>query len=44
MKSGNTLDDGFQNCGDPDDWEFAKVAQRVAEWNPDLIVQLGDYI
>ena len=44
MKAGSALDDGFQNCGDPDDWEFAKVAQRVAEWQPDLIIQLGDYI
>ena len=24
--------------------EFAKVAQRIAEWQPDLIIQLGDYI
>ncbi|WP_312641473.1 metallophosphoesterase [Candidatus Nitrospira allomarina] len=44
MKAGSAFDDGFQNCGDPDDWEFAKVAQRVAEWQPDLIIQLGDYI
>ncbi len=44
MKAGGALDDGFQNCGDPDDWEFAKVAKRVAEWQPDLIIQLGDYI
>ena len=44
MKAGKALDDGFQNCGDPDDWEFAKVAKRVAEWQPDLIIQLGDYI
>ncbi len=44
MKAGSALDDGFQNCGDPDDWEFAKVAKRVAEWQPDLIIQLGDYI
>ena len=44
MKAGHALDDGFQDCGDPDDWEFAKVAKRVAEWQPDLIIQLGDYI
>lgn len=44
MKVGSALDDGFQNCNDPDDWEFAKVAKRVAEWQPDLIIQLGDYI
>lgn len=44
MKAGNALDDGFQNCSDTDDWEFAKVARRIAEWQPDLIIQLGDYI
>ncbi|MGI9264977.1 MAG: metallophosphoesterase, partial [Gammaproteobacteria bacterium] len=44
MKAGNALDDGFQDCGNADDWEFAKVANRVAEWKPDLIIQLGDYI
>jgi hypothetical protein len=44
MKAGGALDDGFQNCGDPDDWEFAKVARQVAAWQPDLIIQLGDYI
>jgi hypothetical protein len=44
MKAGDSIDDGFQNCFDEDDWEFAKVAERVAEWEPDLIVQLGDYI
>ena len=44
MKAGDAIDDGFQNCFDEDDWAFAKVAERVAEWEPDLIVQLGDYI
>jgi len=44
MKAGHSLDDGFQNCGDPDDWEFAKVARQVAAWKPDLIIQVGDYI
>jgi hypothetical protein len=44
MKAGSALDDGFQNCNDPDDWEFSKVAQRVADWQPDVIIQLGDYI
>ncbi len=44
MKAGGALDDGFQDCTDPDDWEFAKVAQQVADWKPDLIIQLGDYI
>jgi hypothetical protein len=40
MKGGSAFDDGFQNCYDADDWEFAKVAA----WQPDLIIQLGDYI
>ncbi len=44
MKAGNAIDNGFQDCGDPDDWEFAKVAKQVASWKPDLIIQAGDYI
>lgn len=44
MKDGEAFDAGFQNCGDPDNWEFAKVAEQVAAWEPDLIIQLGDYI
>lgn len=44
MKKGSGLDYGFQDCRKPSDWEFAKVAERVAEWRPDLIIQLGDYI
>ncbi|NRA04185.1 MAG: metallophosphoesterase [Myxococcales bacterium] len=44
MKAGIHLDDGFQDCRDPNAWQFAEVAQRVAEWQPDLIIQLGDYI
>jgi hypothetical protein len=44
MKSGEALDDGFQACHDPDDWEFAKVATQVAANKPDLIIHVGDYI
>jgi calcineurin-like phosphoesterase family protein len=44
LKAGGSLDDGFQACNDPDAWEFAKVAQQVAAWGPDLIIQVGDYI
>ena len=44
LKAGTSLDDGFQACRDPDDWEFAKVAAQVAAWGPDLIIQVGDYI
>jgi Calcineurin-like phosphoesterase len=44
LKAGASLDDGFQACRDPDDWEFAKVAAQVAAWGPDLIIQVGDYV
>ncbi len=44
LKDGESLDDGFQACNDPDDWEFAKVAEEVARFRPDLVIQLGDYI
>ena len=44
LKAGEALDNGFQRCNDPDDWEFAKVARRVATSNPDLIIHVGDYI
>jgi hypothetical protein len=44
LKAGNALDDGFQACNDPDDWEFAKVAAQVAASKPDLIIHVGDYI
>jgi len=44
LKVGRSLDDGFQACNDPEDWEFAKVAKQVAAWKPDLVIQVGDYI
>jgi hypothetical protein len=44
LKAGGSLDDGFQACNNPDDWEFAKVARQVAAWSPDLIIQVGDFI
>ncbi len=44
LKAGDSLDDGFQACQDPGDWEFAKVAAQVAAWGPDLIIQVGDYL
>ncbi|MEW6296552.1 MAG: metallophosphoesterase [Thermodesulfobacteriota bacterium] len=40
LKAGASLDDGFQACNDPDDWELAKVAA----WGPDLTIQVGDYL
>jgi hypothetical protein len=34
----------YQACNDPDAWPFAQVAQAVADWDPDLIVHVGDYL
>jgi hypothetical protein len=33
-----------QACNDPDRWPFAQVAKSVAEWHPELIVHVGDYL
>ncbi|HEY0396672.1 MAG TPA: metallophosphoesterase [Candidatus Elarobacter sp.] len=32
-----------QNCGDPADWPFPKIAQTIAAAHPDLVVHVGDY-
>jgi hypothetical protein len=32
-----------QDCNDPDEWPFATNAQSIANWNPDLVIQVGDY-
>jgi hypothetical protein len=34
----------YQACNDPEAWPFAQVAQAVADWDPDLIVHVGDYL
>jgi len=34
----------YQACNDPAAWPFAEVAQAVADWDPDLIVHVGDYL
>lgn len=36
--------DDFQACNDPSQWPFAGVAASAADWNPDLIVHVGDYL
>ncbi len=36
--------DGFQACNDPQQWPFARIAQRVAAWQPDLVIHVGDYL
>jgi hypothetical protein len=36
--------DGFQACNDADEWPFAQVAESVRRWQPDLVVDVGDYL
>jgi Calcineurin-like phosphoesterase len=36
--------DGFQACNDPRAWPFARVANSIARWHPDLVIQVGDYL
>lgn len=35
--------DSFQNCNDPRDWPFTRIATAAADWDPDLIIHVGDY-
>jgi hypothetical protein len=32
-----------QNCKNPDKWPFAKVAAKVAQERPDVVIHVGDY-
>jgi hypothetical protein len=34
---------GMQDCNDPDEWPFQKLAERAAALDPDLIIHVGDY-
>jgi len=34
---------GMQDCNDPDEWPFQKIAAKAAAHNPDLIIHVGDY-
>ena len=36
--------DGFQACNDPQQWPFGRIAQSVARYQPDLIIDVGDYL
>jgi predicted phosphodiesterase len=36
--------DSFQNCNDPAEWPFAQTAAAVTDWDPDLVIHVGDYI
>ena len=40
----NDWEKKYQACNDPEPWPFAEVAQAVADWDPDLIVHVGDYL
>jgi hypothetical protein len=33
----------IQNCNDPGQWPFARVAESAANWHPDLVIHVGDY-
>jgi hypothetical protein len=32
-----------QACNDPNKWPFAQISQSAADWNPDLVIHVGDY-
>lgn len=36
--------DSFQACNDPAQWPFSQVAASAADWDPDLVIHVGDYI
>ena len=40
----NDWEKKYQPCNDAAAWPFAQVAQTVADWDPDLIVHVGDYL
>lgn len=33
----------IQKCSDPDAWPFEQVADSIAAWEPDLVLNVGDY-
>lgn len=33
----------IQDCADPKAWPFKEVADSIAEWDPDLVLNVGDY-
>jgi hypothetical protein len=33
----------IQDCADPKAWPFQAIANAIAEWDPDLILNVGDY-
>jgi len=37
-------DNAVQPCDDPKGYPFATIAKAAAEWKPDLVVHVGDYL
>src|SRR5439155_26958498 len=37
------LNTALQDCNDPNEWPFAKIAQLAAAARPDLVLHVGDY-
>ncbi len=37
-------DEEFQDCNNPAYWPFAAVSQAAAEFKPDLVIHVGDYL
>jgi hypothetical protein len=46
--TGCRLEDGrrpeYQTCNDPAAWPLAQIARSAAEWRPDLVIHVGDYL
>ncbi len=38
------LPDALQSCNDPKTYPFATVAAAAAEWKPDVVLHVGDYL
>lgn len=34
----------LQDCGNPADWPFPRIAARAAKLKPDLVIHVGDYL
>ena len=34
----------LQDCSDPKEWPFAKIAAKAAKLKPDLVIHVGDYL
>lgn len=37
-------DNAWQACGDPAAFPFARIAARAADWHPDAVLHVGDYL